>query len=77
MAAAVHDCNSHKVKLLLISSLGSLASLTGMSWGSPTPMLLLEIMEAEMPPALGEAAPPDPVGLCYFTSVEDLILCLK
>lgn len=34
--------------------------------------LLLEVMEAEMPPA-----PPDPAGLRYFTSVEDLILCSK
>lgn len=39
--------------------------------------LLLEVMEAETPLALVEAAPPDPVGLRYFTSVEDLILCLK
>lgn len=39
--------------------------------------LLLEVMEAETPLALGEAAPPDPVGLHYFTSVEDLISCLE
>lgn len=41
------------------------------------PGILLEVMEAETPPALGEAAPPDPVGLRYFTSVEDLISCSR
>ncbi|KAK4832561.1 hypothetical protein QYF61_024061 [Mycteria americana] len=39
--------------------------------------LLLDVMEAEMPLAQREVAPPDPMGLHYFTSVEDLILCLK
>lgn len=37
VTAAVHYCNSHEVKLLLIYSLASLSSLTGMLWGSQTP----------------------------------------
>lgn len=39
VTATVHYFNSPKVKLLLIYSPASLASLTGMSWGSVTPML--------------------------------------
>jgi len=34
-------------------------------------------MEAETPLAQGEVSSPDPVGLHYFTSAEDLISCLK